>query len=218
MHRLLLSLALPMGGAAMAQPSPDMGPAAGSGSGSAAVVAPAPIPVSGAASAATYGLDPTHTFVHWEVVHMGTSTIRGRFDKVVGNVQFDAKAHTLDVGMTIDTNSVDSGVPLLDALLRGSEMLDVKANPKAYFVAKNAHFEGEVPRELRGEFTLRGISQPLSLRALRWNCAINLVFRREVCGGDFEAHIDRSSFGITHSLPLVADDVRIIVQVEGIRQ
>jgi len=34
-------------------------------------------------------LDPTHTFVHWEVVHMGTSTIRGRFSKVTGNVQFD---------------------------------------------------------------------------------------------------------------------------------
>ena len=200
MRGLLLSLALLSGGAAMAQSSAD----------SIASVA--------AGAAAVYRLDPTHTFVHWEVVHMGTSTIRGRFGKVAGNVQFDAKAHTLDVGMTVDTNSVDSGVPLLDALLRGSEMLDVKANPQAFFVAKNARFEGDVPRELRGEFTLRGISQPLTLRALRWNCAINLVFRREVCGGDFEAHIVRSSFGITHSLPLVADDVRIIVHVEGIRQ
>ena len=78
-------------------------------------------------AAPTYSLDPTHTFVHWEIVHMGTSTIRGRFNKVAGNVQFDAKAQTLDVGMTIDTASVDSGVPLLDTLLRGPEMLSVQA-------------------------------------------------------------------------------------------
>lgn len=178
-------------------------------------------PASGATAAPaspTYSLDPTHTFVHWEIVHMGTSTIRGRFNKVAGNVQFDAKAQTIDVGMTIDTASVDSGVPLLDSLLRGPEMLSVAANPQAYFVAKRATFEGEVPREVRGEFTMRGVSQPLSLRATRWNCALNLLFRREVCGGDFEGEIIRSTFGITHSLPFVADKVKILVQVEGIRQ
>jgi polyisoprenoid-binding protein YceI len=166
----------------------------------------------------TYALDPTHTSVHWEIVHMGTSTIRGRFDKVAGNVQFDAKAQMLDVGMTIETGSVDSGVPLLDSLLRGPELLSVAANPQAFFVAKKATFEGEVPREVRGEFTMRGISQPLSLHATRWNCGLNPLFRREVCGGDFEGEIVRSTFGITHSLPFVADKVKILVQVEGIRQ
>ncbi|MBC7480501.1 MAG: polyisoprenoid-binding protein, partial [Rhizobacter sp.] len=46
----------------------------------------------------------------------------------------------------------------------------------------------------------------------------NPLFRREVCGGDFEAQIDRSAFGITHSLPFVADKVRLLIQVEAIRQ
>jgi polyisoprenoid-binding protein YceI len=183
------------------------------------VAAHVPLHAQPAADAApTYNLDPTHTFVHWEIVHMGTSTIRGRFNKVAGNVQFDAKAQTLDVGMTIDTASVDSGVPLLDTLLRGPEMLSVAANPQAFFVAKKATFEGEVPREVRGEFTLRGISEALTLRAVRWKCGLNPLFRREVCGGDFEGEIVRSTFGITHSLPFVADKVKIEVQVEGIRQ
>lgn len=164
----------------------------------------------------TWTLDPTHTFVHWEVVHMGTSTIRGRFGKATGNVQFDAKAQRLDVSISIDTASVSSGVPVLDALLKGSAMLDVAANPQAFFVARSATFDGEVPREVRGEFTLRGVSQPLTLRALRWNCALNPLFRRTVCGGDFEAELVRSSFGITHSLPFVADKVRLVIQVEAI--
>ena len=167
-------------------------------------------------AAPSFTLDPTHTSVHFEVVHMGTSTLRGRFDKASGSVQFDPQAQQLDVGISVDTASVSSGVPLLDAQLRGSAMLAVDANPQAFFTARSARFEGSVPREVRGEFTLRGISQPLTLRALRWNCALNPRFRREVCGGDFEAFIDRSAFGITHSLPFVADRVRLLIQVEGI--
>ena len=173
---------------------------------------PAPAP----AVAPTWTLDATHTFVHWEVLHMGTSTIRGRFDKSAGNVQFDGKAQQLDLSVTIDTGSVNSGVPILDALLKGGALLDVAANPQAFFVARGARFEGEVPREIRGEFTLRGVSQPLTLRALRWNCGFNPLFRRTVCGGDFEGEIVRSTFGITHSLPFVGDKVRLMVQVEAI--
>ena len=165
-----------------------------------------------------YRLDPTHTFVHWEVLHMGTSTIRGRFDRSVGAlIEFDPKAQRLDLGIRIDTASVNSGVAVLDTLLRGDALLASAAHPQAYFTARSARFEGELPREVRGEFTLRGISQPLSLRALRWNCALSLVFKREVCGGDFEAEFDRSSFGITHSLPFVTDRVRLLIQVEAIR-
>ena len=188
-----------------------------------AAVVPPPQPASASVAAAasgapTFTLDTTHTFVHWEVLHMGTSTIRGRFDKVNGSVRFDPKAQQLDVDIRVDTASVNSGVALLDTLLRGSAMLDASANPQGFFIAHNTRFEGEVPRELRGEFTLRGVSQPLTLRALRWKCGLNLLFRREVCGGDFEGELIRSAFGITHSLPFVADKVRLLIQVEAIRQ
>ncbi|MEO5695800.1 MAG: YceI family protein, partial [Burkholderiaceae bacterium] len=100
----------------------------------------------------------------------------------------------------------------------GSTLLDVDAHPQARFSAERARWEGDVPREIVGEFTLRGVSQPLTLRALRWNCALSLLFRREVCGGDFEARFERSHFGITHSLPFVADQVRLLIQVEAIAQ
>jgi polyisoprenoid-binding protein YceI len=187
-----------------------------------AVVVPTPppetaAPASGAAAEApVFTLDPTHTFVHWELLHMGTSTIRGRFDKANGNVRFDPKAKLLDVNIRIETASVNSGVAPLDTLIRGSAMLDVTENPQATFVARGARFEGEVPREVSGEFTLRGTTLPLTLRNLRWKCGLNLLFRREVCGGDFEAEFERSAFGIRHSLPFVADRVQLLVQVEAI--
>ena len=177
-----------------------------------------PIHAQVAAAAPTYGLDPTHSFVHWEVVHMGTSTLRGRFGGTSGSVQFDAKTQQIDIGIAIDTVTVNTGVAPLDSLLRGSAGLSSTEFPQAYFTARSARWEGEVPREIRGEFTLRGVSQGLTLKAVRWNCALNPLFRREVCGGDFEGELIRSTFGITHSLPFVADKVKLLVQVEGIRQ
>lgn len=163
-----------------------------------------------------YRLDPTHTFVHWNIVHMGTSTIRGRFDTATGNVGFDPRGKRLDVSITIDTASVYSGVKLLDDKLKGPELLSVAAHPKAYFVARDVPFDGDALREVRGELTLGGISQPLTLRSTRWHCGLNLVVGRTVCGGDFEAELLRSDYGITYALPLVPDKVGLQIEVEAI--
>ena len=170
------------------------------------------------ARAQGYNLDASHTFVNWEVLHLGTSTSRGRFDRASGNVRFDAAAKTIDIGITIDTASINTGLAIFDKLLRGSDFLAVDANPQAFFTAKKAVWDGATPKLIEGEFTLRGISQPLALRALRWRCGFNPIFRREVCGGDFEAELTRSTYGITHSLPLVSDQVRLLIQVEAVAE
>ncbi len=170
------------------------------------------------AEAVTYVLDPSHTQVTWEVVHLGTSTMRGRFNRVEGHVTLDRAARKGDLSITLDTASVSSGVAPLDGLLRGSQMLSSQDHPKAYFVARQMSFEADQPASVRGEFTLRGISQPLQLRATAFNCYQHPSLQREVCGGDFEAELKRSSFGINHSLPFVADRVRLLIQVEGVRQ
>lgn len=183
--------------------------------GPAAAQAPSPSPA--AAAAATYTLDAGHTFVHWEVLHMGTSTTRGRFDRATGVAQFDAQRQIVDVSITVDTTSVSTGLKAFDAVMRGKQLLSTDDNPSAYFTARRARWEGGEPRELNGEITLRGISRPLSLRSLRFKCGLNPLFGREVCGGDFEATLKRSDFGMTLALPLVADEVRLLVQVEGVR-
>ncbi|WP_310463508.1 YceI family protein [Sphaerotilus sp.] len=165
-----------------------------------------------------YQIDPSHTFVHWEVLHMGTSTSRGRFDKISGNVAFDRTAGLIDLGFTVDTASVNVGNAAFDGVLRGAQLLDAMQYPQAWFVARRATFEGDVPRQVHGELTLRGQSQPLTLTARRWKCGLNLLFRREVCGGDFEATLSRAAFGMTLASGLVSDEVRLLVQVEAIKE
>jgi polyisoprenoid-binding protein YceI len=165
-----------------------------------------------------YRFDPTHSFVHFEVLHFGTSTLHGRFGPVAGEVTLDREARSGRVGVGIATATVNTGTPALDARLRERDLLASDEYPQAFFVAERFAFDGGKLQDVRGEFTLRGVSQPLSLRALRFNCYTSPLVRREVCGGDFEAQFDRSTVGATYGLPFVADRVRLVVEIEAVRQ
>lgn len=168
------------------------------------------------AAPATYVLDPERSFVHFEVVHFGASTIRGRFGPALGSVVLDPAAGRAEADVRVATAGVDTGVRPFDARLRRDDLLASDAHPEAFFVARQARFEGGRLAELRGEFTLRGIGQPLTLRALHFACRTDAG--GEVCGGDFEAELLRSSVGASFGLPFVADRVRLVVQVEGRRR
>lgn len=179
------------------------------------------------AEPAAYTLDPAHTFAHFELLHFSTSTVRGRLGPVTGVVELDRAAQRGTVSLRIPVAGVSTGVPVFDARLRAPDLLATAAFPEAFFVASRLRFEGERLAEVRGEFTLRGNSQPLSLRALRFACrsdppgapdATGAAAGSEVCGGDFEAEFDRSDFGISFGLPFIANRVRLVVQAEGRRQ
>jgi polyisoprenoid-binding protein YceI len=168
--------------------------------------------------AVRYRFDPTHTFATFELVHFGTSTIRGRIGPLSGEAMLDRAAKKGRVQLEIDTSTASTGVAVLDARLKEADMLSVQAHPRAYLVAERVEVDdaGKV-KSIRGEFTLRGVSLPLTLTATRFNCYTSPLIRREVCGGDFEGQFNRSTVGINHSLPFVADSVRLLVQVEAIR-
>lgn len=168
------------------------------------------------AAPATYVLDAERSWVHFEVVHFGASTIRGRFGPAQGSVLLDRGAGRAEADVRVPTASVDTGVRPFDARLRRDDLLASAAHPEAYFVARQGRFEGGRLVELRGEFTVRGTSQPLTLRALHFACRTDAG--GETCGGDFEAELLRSSIGATFGLPFVADRVRLLVQVEGRRR
>lgn len=168
-----------------------------------------------AAAPEVFDLDPEQTFVHFEVRHFDTSTLRGRFGPVRGEVMLDPPAGRGRLGLAIDLRTLDTGFKLLDMRLRQPDLLDVAAQPTAYYVAERFRFDQGRPVELTGEFTLRGTSVPLTLRALQFACLEARPGAPRRCGGDFEGSVRRSAFGASFGLPLVADTVRVLVQVEG---
>ena len=68
-------------------------------------------PTGAAAQPAVYLLDPEHSFVHFEVLHFGTATLRGRFGPLEGVAGLDRAARRGEVSLTIPTRIVSTGLP-----------------------------------------------------------------------------------------------------------
>ncbi len=171
------------------------------------------------AAPATYAIDPTHTFVSFEISHFGTSTNRARFDKKEGSVQFDRAGKTGKVDITIDMTSVNSGTAAFDKHLQSPDLLDATKYPTAKFVADKFSFSGDKDSDISGTLTLLGKTNPVTLKALNFNCYESPMLKREVCGGDFETTITRSQYGLNYGLNWgFPDSVKLIVQVEAIKQ
>lgn len=165
-------------------------------------------------------LDADRSWVHWEIVHFGTSTMRGRIGPVRGDVLWDRSSGQGRLGLVIDTTTLDTGLKIFDARIRRDDLLATEAHPQAFFSAGNFRLraDGAPGQEIRGEFTLKGQSAPLALRSLRFACRPGAsAGESEVCGGDFEATFNRSEFGMSFGLPFVADAVRLVIQVEARR-
>jgi polyisoprenoid-binding protein YceI len=184
------------------------------------LVASALIAVAGLAQAqsATYSVDPTHTFVTFEAQHFGTSTLRGRFDRKEGTVQFDRAGKTGKAEITIDITSVSTGVGPLDGHLKSKDFFDATNNPSARFVGDKFSFNGDKVSEVAGALTMMGKTVPVTLKASNFNCYQNPLLKREVCGGDFETTITRSQWGIVYGVPGIPDNIRLLIQIEAVKQ
>jgi polyisoprenoid-binding protein YceI len=171
------------------------------------------------AQSASYAIDPTHTFVTYEISHFGTSTNRGRFDKKEGTVTLDKAAKTGKVEITFDIASVNTGVGPMDAHLKGDDFFAAAKFPTAKFVGDKFVFNGDKVTEVSGQLTLKDKTNPVTLKATQFNCYQNPMFKREVCGGDFEATIDRTQWGIDYGLAWgFPKNVKLVIQVEAVRQ
>lgn len=171
------------------------------------------------AQAATYTIEPTHTFVTFEISHFGTSTNRGRFDKKEGTVTLDRAARRGKVELTIDTSSINTGTAAFDKHLKSAEILNTEAQPTARFVGDQFSFNGDKVSEVAGQLTLNGKTHPITLKALNFNCYQHPMLKREVCGGDFEATLVRSQYGVRYGLDWgFPDAVKLVIQVEAVRQ
>ncbi len=170
------------------------------------------------AAPATYMIEPSHTFVNWEAKHFGTSTNRGRFDKKSGSVTIDTAAKTGKVEVTIEMGSISTGTGPFDAHLKGKDFFSADVFPTAKFVGDKFTFDGDKVTEVTGTLTMLGKTAPVTLKASGFNCYDNPFFKRQVCGGDFETTITRSAFGMTYGLPGIPDQIKLLIQVEAVKQ
>jgi polyisoprenoid-binding protein YceI len=184
----------------------------------ACVLLPAQAQVQAPADASNFAIDPTHTFVNYENGHYGTTTNRGRFSTKDGTLFFDRAQRSGKVEIVIDITSVNTGVDFLNRQIQGKDFFNVADFPTGTFKSDQFIFNGDKVSEVHGQLTLKGQTHPVTLKATKFNCYINPLIKREVCGGDFETTIQRSQWGVLWGLQFGFEDaVKLLIQIEAIR-
>jgi len=159
----------------------------------------------GTATAApvTYVIDPAHTYPSFEADHMGGQSIwRGKFNRTTGKVVLDVAAKTGDVDITVDTSSINFGMDALNEHAKGPDMFDVAKFPTAVYKGKFTKWNGDVPVEVDGQFTLKGVTKPLKLTIKSFLCKPSPMTHNEVCGADASASFNRDEWGMDYAKSL----------------
>lgn len=170
------------------------------------------------AGAATYTIDPAHTYPSFEADHFGgLSTWRGKFDRTSGKVTLDKSAGTGSVDITVDAASVDFGLDAMNEKARSNELFDVGKYPTATYRGQLAGFVNGAPTKVEGQLTLHGVTRPLELSIKSFKCVQHPMYKRELCGADAYATFKRDEFGIAAGKDYGFNmDVVLRIQVEAL--
>lgn len=170
------------------------------------------------AAMVTYRVDPSHTFPSYEIRHLGLSIQRGRFNATSGEVSLDREARKGSVDIVIDASSISTGNSELEQRLRGPDFFDSDLYPKITFKSTELGFTGDKLASVKGELTLHGVTRPVTLKVSEFRCDIHPTLKREACGAEASATLRRSEFGIRYGVPAVSDEVKLLLNIEAIRQ
>lgn len=175
--------------------------------------------LTGTSMAADYQLDPMHSNARFNIDHFGTTTNHGGFYNIEGQVSFDPAKKTGSVEVIIPVSSLNTGVEAFDHHMKSADLLDIAKFKNITFKSTEWVFDGDQPTEIKGELTMMGKTNPVTLKATKFNCYDNPMFKAEVCGGDFTATIDRTQWGVDYLVDIgMTKDVVLQIQVEAVKQ
>lgn len=179
------------------------------------------------ATAAMFVLDRDHTEVRASWDHLGLSRQSARFDDVIGRVTFSPDhPEQSSVDVTIKVASVSTGIVALDKHLTGStDFFDAQRHPNITFRSRSVAMTSPKTANIDGDLTINGITKPATLSAV-WNflgehplANVNPVYKDvEAAGFSARTQILRSEWGITRTIPLISDEIRLTIEVEMLKR
>lgn len=164
-----------------------------------------------------YTIENGHTYPSFEVSHRGLSYWRGKFNKTTGKIWLDREKQTGKVEVTVDTSTANFGLPVMDQRAKNEDWFYVEKYPTATYKSDSITFKNGTPAEINGQLTLRGITKPVKLQIVHFRCEMSAMFKREVCGADAKAELDRRDFGMTHDIFNNDGSVRLQIAIEAIQ-
>ena len=177
--------------------------------------------VATALTAGTWAIDPVHSSVNFSVRHLMVSKVRGGFDAFEGNIEI-AEDGSPSVTATIDIGSINTRNEQRDAHLKAPDFFDAEQYPSATFASTAVRADGD-SYVLDGDFTLKGVTRPVSL-ALEFHGVNPGMGHGEVAGFEASVVLNRKDFGIDFDAPLetggavVGDKVTVTLEIEALKQ
>jgi polyisoprenoid-binding protein YceI len=166
-------------------------------------------------AAETYKLEPTHTSVTFQYTHFGFSHPTGKFMNAVGTVTLDEATpanSSVEVSFAID--GVNTGVPALDAHLKGADFFDAAKFPTATFKSTKVEPTSATTAKVTGDLTIHGITKPVTLDVTLNQKGPNMM-KKLTAGFTAKGTINRSDFGISTYVPAVSDQIDLYIEAEA---
>lgn len=172
-------------------------------------------PAASPGQAESFSIDPTHSMALFRVRH-GVSMFWGRFNKVTGTVRYTPDSESgleLDIAVAID--SVDTGSERLDGHIKSEDFFFADKHPNATFKSKSARKLSDSTYEVSGDFTMRGVTKPLTVK-VEW-LGTSDSRRGRTCGLETSFTVKRSEYGINYGLTggMLGDETTLTVAMEG---
>lgn len=171
---------------------------------------------------ASYIIDSSQTYVRFAIDNLKTSVTAGGFYNVKGQLQYDPSLKIGSISLIIPIKTLDTGNKAINLKLTGADFFDIQQFPLANFESTKWYFNNKTSPQVTqvdGNLTLHGETHPISLRATTFNCYLSSSVKKEVCGGNFTATIDRTQWNMNkYTLFGITKNLTLDIQVEATQQ
>ena len=165
-----------------------------------------------AVQAGAYDVEPYHTRVLFSVSHLGFTTWYGEFTNVSGSLNLDPgkpAGSALEIHIPVGTVSTTNAK--LDGDLKSDAWFDAAQFPEIVFKSTKVTETGKDAAKVTGDLTFHGVTRPVTL-AVKFNAAgANPMTKKYTVGFEVSGKIKRSDFGVKTYIPLIGDDVDLII-------
>jgi len=170
------------------------------------------------AETTTYTVDPSHTNILMSVSHLGFSTMVLEALKPEGTVKFDQEnPQNSAVNITLKAAHIDGDDQKFNAHLQSADFFNATEYPKITFKSTEVKVTGEGKGQVMGDFTLLGITKPVTLDVTFNKAGLNPFSNTETVGFTASTNLKRTDYGMDYGVPAIGDDIKIDINLEAIK-
>lgn len=172
------------------------------------------------ATKTSWGIDTTHSEVHFKVKHLVIATVTGAFNSFSGKVESEGEDFNgAKASFEIDANSIDTKQADRDAHLKSEDFFAAASYPTISFSHGVLKKVSGDTYKLAGDLTIRDVKKQVELD-VEFGGIMKDPWGNIKAGFEITGKINRKDFGLTWSAlteaggMVVGDDIKLILNIE----